>query len=116
MARSRVHNPDRNKSRPHCCTDLVRPERLAPRELHFQLWDRYPQANWHDDSSCHNAHKPANRAAVPARGMIFIKFENATLVADVSTTTTSPGCIGGSSVFPDLMESISNRAAVRRPS
>ena len=47
-----------------------------------------------------DAHNPENTAAVVANGITFIKFENATLVADVSTTTTSPGCIRGSSVLP----------------
>src|SRR5690348_16131867 len=94
--------------------DRVQQE-LPPRESHLPLLPCCPQDSG-ADNSCDEVHNPENTAAVPANGTTFIKFENATLLADVSTTTTSPGAICGSSVFPALMSSTLNRAALRSPS
>src|SRR6202161_1455699 len=96
--------------------DLVRLERIEPLESHF--WrSRHPlRQNWLDDNSWLDAHNPEKTAAVVAIGSIFKTFPKATFVADVSTTTTSPGCICGSSAFPALSASTSNLAAVRWPS
>src|SRR5690348_11096633 len=110
--RNRVRNPD-HKVQPRYCRDRAQPEPLSPRELRFRLSGQCPQAIWGADNSCYDGHKPENTAAVPANGTTFIKFENATLLADVSTTTTSPGAICGSSVLPALMSSTLNRAALR---
>src|ERR1700685_3778936 len=96
--------------------DLVRPERIEPQESHFWRLRHPLRPNWLDDNSWLDAHNPEKMAAVVAMGSTFKTFPKATFVADVSTTTTSPGCICGSSAFPALSASTSNLAAVRWPS